>query len=289
MAGSARLHARHRQQAARPRQVRRLLTRAVAVGAVAALYTAATGTGAQAIVRGTDSSEPYPFMVAIPMTPGDGEGSLDAMCGGALIAPQWVVTAGHCAQEVMPAHPSGTVRVGSDHRKAGGSVRKIVAKVVHPGFDTSGDKRSNDDIALLKLDRPVRQQPVRIAGRAPAVGADTRVIGFGTVVDDPEPGRWVFPDRLQELNTRRTATADCMDINGKGELCTSSRVRGAMACSGDSGGPQVQRVGGRWDLVGVTSGDGDYAVDPHCGSGPGIWTSVSAYKDWITRTIAAHH
>ncbi|MEV4185042.1 trypsin-like serine protease, partial [Streptosporangium canum] len=30
----------------------------------------------------------------------------------------------------------------------------------------------------------------------------------------------------------------------------------ASACNGDSGGPQIRRVGGRWELIGATSRDG---------------------------------
>ncbi|MFE6777448.1 S1 family peptidase [Streptomyces sp. NPDC057702] len=271
-----------------PRRLRRALTRVALVGAATALCATATSTSAHAIIDGRDSTRAYPFMVSIPMALEDDGKSVDGVCGGALIAPGWVVTAGHCAQEAdtIGAHPAGTVRVGSEHRTSGGTVRRIVEKVVHPGYDKDSPQRSHHDIALLKLDRPVTQQPIRLAERAPKVGAPTRVLGFGTVVDELDFRDWVFPERLQELDTRRAPAAACQDIDAAGELCTTSQVPGAMACKGDSGGPQVQRVHGRWQLVGTTSGDGD--ADPHCANGPGVWTSVPAHRAWIKTALATH-
>lgn len=67
-------------------------------------------------------------------------------------------------------------------------------------------------------------------------------------------------------------------------LCTTSRVPQAMACFGDSGGPQLQKdTHGRWELIGATSGPG--APGPACSAGPGLYTNVPAYTDWIRKTI----
>jgi hypothetical protein len=45
----------------------------------------------------------------------------------------------------------------------------------------------------------------------------------------------------------------------------------------------VRKIRGRWELVGVTSRDGDEKTDPRC-VGPGVWTDAPAYKGWIRRT-----
>lgn len=57
-----------------------------------------------------------------------------------------------------------------------------------------------------------------------------------------------------------------------------------MACFGDSGGPQLREGRhGRWELIGVTSGPG--APGLACSAGPGLYTDVPAYADWIRNTI----
>lgn len=116
----------------------------------------------------------------------------------------------------------------------------------------------------------------------------TRLLGFGTVVDTTDITKAVFAARLQELGARRGADTECSPgYAGKTRLCTVSRVPGAMACIGDSGGPQIQRgKGGRWELIGATSGPGD--SNQACADGPGLYSSVPAYVGWIRKTIGGH-
>ncbi|WP_162795064.1 S1 family peptidase [Nonomuraea lactucae] len=246
-----------------------------------------------AIIGGRAATEAYPFMVSFRLG-----ARPEHHCGGSLVAADWVVTAAHCKGLFKPGRT--LVRVGSADRDQGGVLTSVRRAITHPEWGRRGvGGEFEADITLVQLNRPVELEPIRIADGPGPVGEPTRVIGWGMVCEDThDPACAKGSRHLRELDTVRVPDSRCSFLQKGRELCTGERQgRAASACSGDSGGPQIRRVSGRWELIGATSRDGDDVEDrrngsagcstsPDGGPGVGIWTDVTHYRTWISDTIA---
>lgn len=246
------------------------------------------GTSRQAIIGGVyDPGDPA--VVAFAFESKSYPGRYYAFCTGTLIAPQTVLTAGHCAHPKQPADGGvdpyryvvlfTPVAAGTD--PSTGNVFDCVApectavdvvdQVVHPQFTEIGD--INHDLTLLRLAQPVLD-PEWIALSDTAldstfVGRPVRHVGFGetTSGDDNSAG----------VKEQATLTISDVKPDRIGEL-----GRSPQTCNGDSGGPaflisgtsKVERLAGV-----VSYGDVNCALY-------GYDTRVDAYADWITSTAA---
>ena len=244
-----------------------------AAAATAIVPTASAAGGTQPlIIGGQDATEDYSFMVSLQL-----EGQ--PFCGGALVDAEWVVTAAHCVAGAQP-HQFAT-RVGSREYSNGGTEAGISQLVIHPDY-TPENPQPGADIAMVKLDRAIEQQPIKIAAEAGGTETPTRILGWGQPCFEQncEP-----PVVLQQLDTKIVADGLCSPFAPGGEICTDSDIPDAMGCFGDSGGPQIKGKPGEWELIGATSRDGD--ADPTCATGTGIWTNVTAYSEWIGEQTGA--
>ncbi|RZQ63877.1 S1 family peptidase [Amycolatopsis suaedae] len=245
---------------------------AAAVPLAAASALPAAATGAQPfVIGGRDATENYSFMVSMQSANGSHR------CGASLITSEWVVTAAHCVGGTKPADLR--TRIGSTDRTTGGELVGVKEIVVHPDAEQSME---GNDVALMKLEKPVQAKPITIAPESGGAGTATRILGWGTSCFDQQCG--TLPVKLQELDTKIVADNLCGNgfVAGK-ELCTDSDTPNAMGCHGDSGGPQLRGRPGEWQLVGATSRDADQ--DPLCATGNGIWSDVTAHRDWIKQHV----
>ena len=214
--------------------------------------TAANAEPTPLVVGGRPATENYPFMVYV------------SGCTGSLIKANWAVTAKHCPT------PS-SVRVGSIDRSAGGTVVTVRRAVNHPSID----------VKLFELASSVSYAPAPIPTTSGAVGTATRIIGWGQTC--PQSGCGSAPRIANELDTSIVADSRCSGINGTYEICTNNTNGNAGACYGDSGGPQVRLVNGRWNLIGATSRAGNN--NPTCATGPSIYEDLPSIRSWINTQV----
>ncbi|ATG34336.1 MULTISPECIES: serine protease [Phaeobacter] len=107
------------------------------------------------------------------------------MCTGALVAPDLVVTAAHCVYDPVTGRQVDPTSIrfdaGLNGRRAK-AARSITKTVVHPSYQYGqpGDSQLGNDIAILRLDRPISRkmiQPFELANR-PARGASVEVLSY---------------------------------------------------------------------------------------------------------------
>ena len=204
------------------------------------------------VVGGQPATQNYSFMVYV------------SGCTGSLIKANWAVTAKHCP---TPA----SVRVGSTDRSSGGTVVAVRRAVNHPTID----------VKLLELASSVTYAPAPIPTASGAVGTATRIIGWGQTC--PTRGCGSAPRIANELNTSIVADSRCSGINAAYEICTNNTNGNSGACYGDSGGPQVRQVSGRWALIGVTSRAGNN--NSTCATGPSIYGDLPAIRAWVNTQV----
>ncbi|KAJ1962116.1 hypothetical protein GGI12_002840 [Dipsacomyces acuminosporus] len=215
------------------------------------------------------------------------------LCGGALIAPDLIVTAGHCLMDnannaVSPRNVA--IGFGSYDRAA---QRIVMASdlVVHPRYN--GETIENDialiKIPALKLGPSLSTIGIYTGPLPPSTNLTT--MGWGkTVSDNPNS----ISNTLLSVNVEVGDKKHCgminpeyADSNGP-KICTiNSLTPGKDSCQGDSGSPTVVSKNGQLYLAGLTS----VGVDPNrpdaedCAvrGGFAFYTHVSYYMDFITK------
>jgi secreted trypsin-like serine protease len=226
------------------------------------------------IVGGEDTDiKLHPWQVALKI---DGE-----LCGGVIIAQNWVLTAAHCFDSTDPKVVRA--KAGATDHKIGG-VWVTVEKVVLHNFDR---KTLENDLALVRLRSRLPGQSIPLA--RPDLELQQcqhlEVTGWGRTKD----GKGGASAKLQKAMVPYVDNATCNEPRSY-----SGRIRPSMmcagfseidACTGDSGGPLVFKGPDGPVLVGIVS----WGSSEGCGKQfkYGVYTRVSAHRDWITKVVTS--
>jgi secreted trypsin-like serine protease len=211
-------------------------------------------------------------------------------CGGMLVAPDRVLTAGHCVAHAPLQNLAG-VSVGTE-------LRRGTRYAMHPGWrHANGPHNVFDDVALVQLDVPVTSiAPVSLGGGGVASG-ETWILGRGRQFAQGtghNEAQTLAATGLRQAALRPIGDEQCAAAwkhrrgNG-GERFDAARMLCAIdvdgleplssGCNGDSGGPLYTGTAAAPVLLGVVSWGSTRCGADHT---PSVFADVARYRDVIT-------
>ena len=208
----------------------------------------------------------YPYQVSLT-------NRCQNICGGILIAPDYVLSAAHCKDHFYE------VLIGRhdfSDRKEKFEIFHAIDITIHPEY-SSFDK--SNDIMLIKLNESSQHIPIKLDNNTKNLteGADVTVIGWGTTFFSGD-----YSDELLEVEIDIVDRKKCQESytfhNISEDMLCAAR-EGKDACQGDSGGPLIKKGSDASNdvLVGLVSWGFKCAHPTY----PGVYANVSYFHDWI--------
>jgi secreted trypsin-like serine protease len=244
---------------------------------------------AHAAVIGGRVAEPGQFSSVAEVL--DIKGSSGLLCTGTVVAPNLVLTAGHCAENILTGarNVAGgyVVLTGAvSDKDPAGQLSRVIGVLVYEGFTR---RLASGDAALLVLATPTRAPAIALAGRRDGAmlraGTSATIAGWGLTHSGTarisEELRWA-----QTVVQRPRWCAHHVWAFVRSEVCAIDSVHHTSGgCFGDSGGPLIatNHAGNPVEIGIVSHGDA------HCSTHrPAVFTRVDGIAPWVRTWIRAY-
>lgn len=238
-------------------------------------------------IRGGHEALPgaWPWQAALVYSYSDNAYS-GQFCGGALIDPEWVLTAAHCVEYSSPS--SMDVVLGRHKLSLDDGERiSLTEIIIYPDYISPF---IGGDLALLHLSRPSSQTIVTLdaptASLAEERSLNATVVGWGATDD-----YFIGSDVLRQVALPFVSLETCRaayyyDTIADEMVCAGYDKGAKSACYGDSGGPLLipdSSTTAGWTQVGIVSwGRGGCSGFNNYN----VYTRVASYSDWIQSCVS---
>ena len=234
-----------------------------------AFTAVASANGAPVVGGSTVPDGKWPDAVAVLGNKGS--------CTGTLVAPDVVITAGHCAE----IEPAIVIANTVDYTAQGGAQVNVKTTTAYP------DWQHTYDISVIVLEQPIPNVTPRKVGTGATFqelrsAMSVHLVGFGLTAENGTGDNTLLNEAMAPV-----VDPDCSEGKGchaevapGGEFIAGGN--GTDSCFGDSGGPVYFDTPRGTVVIGAVSRGVDGASTP-CGGG-GIYVRTDKIISWIEQT-----